>query len=142
VLSTISHLLTVEGEVKEFIEQEEVNHAIQHKCKTRFSLAHSAPIMTTLLGERLRYISDETLAHSIIMGTHDIAAKMDPATKLILEEIGKLGVKLVNGEGNKITITPEDFKRFWKRVNEFTSSSMSGVHYGHYKAAIQDRLPL
>ena len=47
-------------------------------------------------------------------------------------------MKLVNGEGSEIVISPEDFKRFWRRVNEFTSSSMSGVHYGHYKAAILD----
>ncbi|KAL3797760.1 hypothetical protein ACHAW5_003221 [Stephanodiscus triporus] len=94
--------------------------------------------MTTLLGERLRYLSDETLARSIITGTYDFPTELDPATKLILEEIGKLGMKLVTGEGSEIVITPEDFKRFWRRVNEFTSSSMSGVHYGHYKAAIQD----
>jgi hypothetical protein len=80
--------------------------------------------MTTLLGESLRYLSNESLAHSIIMGTHDIPADMDPAKKLILEEIGKLGVKLVNGEGNKIIITPEDLRRFWKKVNEFKWSSM------------------
>ncbi len=43
----------IEGEVNEFIEQEEVEHAIQHECEIRFSLAHSAPIMNTLLGERL-----------------------------------------------------------------------------------------
>jgi hypothetical protein len=54
-----------------------------------------------------------------------------------LEEIGKQGIKLVNEEGTKIIITPEDFQRFWSRVGEFTSSSVSGVHYGHYKAAIQ-----
>jgi hypothetical protein len=96
--------------------------------------------MTTLPGERLCYLFDETLAHSIIMGTYDIPSDMDPATKLILEEIGKLGVKLVNGEGNKIIIMPDDFKHFWKKVNEFMLSSMSGAHYGHYKAAIQDRL--
>jgi hypothetical protein len=67
---------------------------------------------------------------------------MDPATKLILEEIGKLGVKIVNGEGNKIIIMPDDFKRFWRKVNKFTSSSMSGVHYGHYKVATQDETSL
>ncbi len=57
---------------------------------------------------------------------------------MILKEIGKLGIKIVNGDSNEIIITREDFKQFWKKVNEFTSSSMSGVHYGHYKAAIQD----
>ena len=74
------------------------------------------------------------------MGTFKIPYDMDPATRLILKEIGRLGIKLVNGEGNEIIITPEDFKHFWRKVTEFTSSSMSGVHYGHYKAAIQDVL--
>ncbi len=46
--------------------------------------------MKSLLRERLRYLSTETLAKSIIMGTYDIPSDMDPATKLILEEIGKL----------------------------------------------------
>jgi hypothetical protein len=94
--------------------------------------------MKTLLGERLRYLANEALARSIILGTYNIPSDMDPATKLILEEIGKLGVKIVNGEGHGIIITPEDFKRFWQKVSKFTSSSMSRVHYGHYKAAIQD----
>ncbi len=93
--------------------------------------------MTTLLGKRLCYLSDEALARAIITKTYNIPSDMDPATKPILEEIGNLGVKLINGEGMEIVITPEDFKQFWKRVGEFTSSSMSGIYYGHYKAAIQ-----
>jgi hypothetical protein len=128
----------VNREVKEYIIQEDVEQAIQRECEVRFLLAHSAPIMKTLLGERLRYLSNEALARSIILGTNNIPSDMDPATKLILEEISKLGVKIVNGEGHNIIITPEDFKSFWKKVNKFTSLSMSGVHYGHYKVAIQD----
>ena len=62
---------------------------------------------------------------------------MDPATKLILEEIGNLSVKLINEENTEIEITPEDFKQFWKRVGEFMSLLMLGVYYGHYKVAIQ-----
>jgi hypothetical protein len=52
--------------------------------------------MKTLLEERLRYLSNKALARSIIMGTYSIPSDMDPATKLILEEIGKLGIKIVN----------------------------------------------
>ena len=128
----------VNGNVEEYTVQEDVEQAIQRECEVRFTLAHSAPIMKTLLGERLRYLSDESLAKSIIMGTYKIPSDLDPATKLILEEIGRLGAKIINGDESEIVITSEDFKRFWRRVSEFTSSSMSGVHYGHYKAAIQN----
>jgi hypothetical protein len=66
--------------------------------------------MTTLLGEQLQYLSDEALARAIITGTYKIPSDMDPATKLILEEIRKLGIKLINGERTKIIITPEGFQ--------------------------------
>ena len=128
----------VEGEIKEYTVQEDVEQAIQRECEVRFSLAHSTPIMNLLLGEKLQYLSEEALAKAIITGTYEIPTDLDPATAMILKEIGKLGMKIVTGDNNEIIITPEDFKRFWKKVNEFTSSSMSGVHYGHYKAAIQD----
>jgi hypothetical protein len=122
----------IEGEVKEFTVQEDVEYAIQQECEVRFSLAHSAPIMNTLLGEKLRYLSDKSLAKAIITGTYDIPTDMEPTTAMILKEIGTLGMKIVNGNANKIIITPEDFRHFWKKVN--------GVHYGHYEAATQDLL--
>jgi hypothetical protein len=43
----------IEGEVKEYMVQENVEQAIQQECKVGFSLAHSAPIMNSLLGEKL-----------------------------------------------------------------------------------------
>jgi hypothetical protein len=128
----------VDGKVREYVRQEDIERAIQKECKARFSLAHSAPIMSTLLGEQIRYLSDKALARSIIEGKYVIPADMDPASRMILEEIGRLGSKILNGEGGEIIIMPTEFRGFWKRVKEFTSSLMSGVHYGHYKAAIQD----
>jgi hypothetical protein len=127
-----------DGKIREYTRQEDVELAIQRECEARFTLAHSAPVMSSLLGERLHYLSDGELARSIIEGTYVIPADMDPATKMILQEIGKLGSNLLSGQSSEIIITPNDFRSFWKRVNEFTSSSMSGIHYGHYKAAIQD----
>jgi hypothetical protein len=128
------------GKTKEYIIQEDVENAIQRECEIRFSLDHSTPIMSTLLGNRLRYLGDEELAKSIITGTFDIPADLDPATTLILKEIGKMGSKIMNGEGKEKNITQEDFIFFWKKVGEFTSLSSLGVNYGHFKAAIQDQM--
>jgi hypothetical protein len=110
----------IEGEMKEYTAQEDVEQAIQRKCKVRFSLAHSTPIMNLLLEEKLRYLLDAFLAKAIITGTYDIPTNLDPATAIILHKIEKLGMKIVNGDSNEIIITPENFKRFWKKVNKFT----------------------
>ena len=128
----------VDGEVLEYSEQEDIEKVIQDECEVRFTLAHSAPIMTTLLGERLRYLEDKEVARQIITGTFEIPDDIDPATTKILEEIGRMGMKIVNEEGSEIEISPEEFKQFVKRIKEFKSSSMSGIHNGHYKAAVQD----
>ncbi len=58
-----------EGEVKEYTVQENVEQAIQRECQVHFSLAHSAPIINLLLGEKLWYLSDESLVKVIITGT-------------------------------------------------------------------------
>jgi hypothetical protein len=126
--------------IQEYTVQEDMENAIQRECKIRFSLAHSALIMLTLLGKWFRYLADDELAKAIIEGTFKIPAELDPATTLILKEIGKMGVKIMNGEGKEIIITQENFTCFWKKVGEFTSSLRSGVHYGHFKVAIQDQM--
>jgi hypothetical protein len=117
-----------------------VEQAIQRECKVRFSLTHSTPKMNLLLGERLHYLLDESLAEAIVTGTYNIPTNLDPTTVMISQEIGNPGMKIVNGKNNEIIITPEDFKHFLKKVHEYTALSMYGIHYGHYNAAIQDAL--
>ena len=68
--------------------------------------------MKHTLGAKLRYLSGKGVVRSIIEGTYDIPTDLDNATKLILEEIGKLGMKIRNEEGQEIVITSEDFIRF------------------------------
>jgi hypothetical protein len=62
----------LDSKTKDYSIQEDMENAIQRECEVRFSHAHSAPIMLTLLGNRLRYLGDEELARSIITGTFDI----------------------------------------------------------------------
>jgi hypothetical protein len=91
--------------------------------------------MNLLLGKKLHYLLDEFLIKAIITGTYNIPTSLDPSTALILQEIRKLGMMIVNGNNNEIIMTPEHFKHFWKKVNKFTLLSMPGVI-----AKIQDKL--
>ena len=110
--SVIKVQLVINGKTHKYKVQEDVENAIQQECEIRFSLAHSAPIMSTLLGKHLRYLSNKSLAKAIITGTYEITSDMDPTTTLILEEIGRLGIKLVNKEGTELIITPDSGRKY------------------------------
>lgn len=56
---------------------------------------------------------------------------------VILTEIARLGMELVAGNGERFVITPDEFKYYWRKVREKTSSSISKLHIGQYKAACQ-----
>ena len=115
--------------------KEDIEEVVQEECKSRFTLAHNAPIMKHSLAGKLRYLEDEDIARAIVDGTYDIPPELDEATRYILQEIGRMGKEIRKGEVHEITFTTEDFQTFWRKVSEWTTSSMSTMHYGRYKAA-------
>ena len=125
----------VNGEVVEIDNKEAMNAEIQLVTEKRFDLAHSAKITLSSLQEKLGYLSDTEFAKELLGGEAVIPADVDETTTMVLEEIGRLGMEIQNEDGQKFTITPTQFKYFWRKVKESTSSSTSTVHYGHYKAA-------
>jgi hypothetical protein len=104
---------------------------IQEETECRFHLAHSTGITTSSLAKKLGYLSDTDIARQILDGTYDIPDDVDDATALVLEEIARIGLTLQSGEGEKIVVTPEDFRTYWNRVREKTGSSNSKIHFGH-----------
>ena len=125
----------VDGELQTNETQEDMVKCIQEETEYRFLLAHSANITGTTLAEKLGYLSDAQVAEALIKGDMPIPDDVDDVTALILTEISKVGLELIAGTGERITVSPADFKRFWKHVTEKTSSSISTIHFGHYKAA-------
>ena len=77
-------------------------------------------ILSSSQRSNLRSLKDKELARSIMTGTYDIPTDLDEATTFILKEIGKMGLKIANGEGKEIIITPEEYIQFLKKVGEFT----------------------
>ena len=76
----------------------------------------------------------------IVDETYEIPPELDEATKFILQEIGEMGKKTKLCDGHEIIIATEDFQTFWKRVSEWTTSSPSPIHYGHYKAVVKSEI--
>ncbi len=73
--------------------------------------------MNHLLGTKLWYQSNRDIATQIIEGMYKIPMDLDRESAMILEEIGWMGVQIANNDRSPITITPEDFTKFWKQVN-------------------------
>ena len=118
----------VNGELETNTEQEDMVSCIQQETEYRSLLAHSAKTTNTTLAEKLGYLSDAQVAEALIAGKMDIPENVDDVTALIIDEISQLGMKLVAGNGEEITVSPDDFKRYWKQACEKTNSSMSLVH--------------
>ena len=123
-----------DGTIEDSTTKEDTEDFIFAENEYRFQLANDAPISSTKLIEQLGYLADSDIAQQIVEGSFEIPDELDDATALILEEIGRIGVQLSNGEVT-IEITAEEFQYLWKKVRKNTASSVSGIHYGHYKAA-------
>ena len=126
----------VNGSVVTHTDQHNVELSIQRECEARFRLGHSAPISGSLLGDELRYFSDSSVAEQIILGQYEIPTNIDSATTALLISIGELGQSVLSGSTTwDVNITPADCTAYWRRINERTSSSFSGLHHGHWMAA-------
>ena len=129
----------INGITRTYTTKTEVEHSIQLECASRFQLGHDAPIASTLLGDELQYLHDIELAYSILMGTYKIPPHLDNATRLILQEIAKLGKAVLSNAGpSDISISGDNYTRYWQRIKDKTSSSPSGLHITHYKASALD----
>ena len=76
--------------------------------------------MKHTLATKLWCLLDEKVAKCTIEGTYNIPTDLGGATKLILEEIGMMGIKMRNEEGQEIMTTPDDFIWFNKGTFNWT----------------------
>ncbi len=106
----------------------------------QYNQAEEIPFGSEYLGRCIGQSAATAEASAILQGTFhpNKDENLLPETLDILSSLGK-----PLPMGNHITtssITPEDFISTYKIVKENTSSSPSGRHVGHYKAATTDPL--
>ena len=104
----------------------------------RFRLTEGTPLRTEPMLSELGTLAVNTPAvEAILNGTYVIPEDTDDFTREFLLTLMDSSPVLPS---NRLSceITKEDFQLGWKKPKERTSSSISGLHYGHYMAAAKD----
>ena len=112
--------------------QEEVEQAVMANNEARFRLTENTPPMTEPLRSELGFLGNTEAARQILNGTYECPPEVDEYTKAFLAQI-----QVPQQQPQvRLSITSDDYIWYWKKAKERTSSSFSGLHFGHWKAAI------
>ena len=125
----------------EYDDQANVERAIIQNNSTWFHLTEGTPVMQEPLLLHLGYFGDTMVAQQILDGTYECPDGMDNYTREFLQSLQQ-SRHISPDEQIDTDITKEDFQAYWKKARERTFSSMSGLHFGHYKAAVKSALLL
>ncbi len=120
------------GAIMEQTTQDAVEQTILSEIhKKWYMLAGEAPICNGGLFQDFGYMATSPASRAVLDGTYVLPPSSDAATSELFSEISNICC-LVPADSVSITITPLHWKQYWKVVNEETSSSESGIHFGHY----------
>jgi len=109
---------------------------IQQVTERRFELAESASVTSSSLAISVGFLGNTDYAMDLIQGLIPTPEDVDGPTRLVIEEMQRLWSSKSQEHYQAFHITNDDYRTFWRKVNESTSSSISGLHFGVYKAAM------
>ena len=111
--------------------KKEVEEAIMSNNSARFHLTDDTPMMQPDAVDKIGYLADNATAHIVMEGNFTSDDNFDETTNHFLQFISQRE-KLPSIPA---CITSGEFSSYWNSARERTASSMSGRHFGHYKAA-------
>ena len=124
---------------QEFSDKRRVEQAIMQSNAARFCLTEDTPPLQDPLLSDLSYLGITEASKQILAGTYVCPPRVDDFTRDFLSCL-QISQNIPPGDGIHTSITKDDFQRYWWKAWECTSSSVSGLHFGHYKAVARNDL--
>ena len=123
------------GEIAEYSGQARVQEAIFSEIhRKRFFLAEQAPICQGWMRDAFGYLARSPTAEAILNGTYEYPPDFDEPTKELCLACARIRAIVLKDSVSSV-IRREEWSNRWKKANEDTSSSESGLHFGHYRAS-------
>ena len=94
-------------------------------------MAGEAPICNGDLFDAFGYTANTTAGRAVLDGMYVAPDGTNQATLDLFAAVAEI-CQRVPQDSVSICITPQQWKQYWQAVNEETSLSESGLHFGHY----------
>jgi hypothetical protein len=126
--------------VKEATGQDEVEQAIFNEIHgERFYLAEQAPICKGKLRGDFGYTANTPAAQEALAGMYEFPLDCHEGTKDLIMEAAQIR-KLIPANSVDLYVDTVAWRSKWNPTDERTSSSESGLHFGHHIAGAQSNL--
>jgi len=119
------------GKKEHHYTKESIEEACLAEAKARFTQANDTAFMMEPLLLELGIIGVHSVQFDQIAAGNYIAP---PATPTNAQQLLPLLQRPMTLSNRPHQITPEQHKQGWNKAKETMSSSLSSVHFGHYKA--------
>jgi hypothetical protein len=121
-------------EATQITDQPTMEQRIMENNSRWFRLTESTPPMQEPLISQLGYLGNTETASQILNGTYVCPPELETETQLFISALQVTSPTMMASKVST-SVTKEDFKSYWKHARERTSSSLSTIHFGHYKAS-------
>jgi hypothetical protein len=128
------------GGIMERTTKDTVENTIFSKIhEKRYTMAGEAPICNGDLFDQFGYMANTPASRDVLNGKYVAPDNADTATMELFTEIAAIR-KQIPSNSVSIVISPEQWKQYWKAMNEDMSLSESGLHFGHYIAGCKSEM--
>eukprot|EP00956_Cyclotella_meneghiniana_P022017 scaffold40896_cov41-Cyclotella_meneghiniana.AAC.6 len=131
---------TSDGGLEEARTQEEVEHMVWEEIHgKRFYLAEQAPICKGRLRGDFGYMANTNAAKAVLASEYEFPLDGHQGTKDIFDEVARIR-SIVPKNSVSTDLRRPVWKEKWRGSSEKTSSSLSGLHFGHYIAGTSSEI--
>lgn len=132
--------LTVTGEqgqgVQEVTDKEDIERILMQVNKEKFQEANATSFMQDPLRSDVGPRGTTVAAEQILLGTYAVPDSIDENTVNFLQAL-QMPDAVRLSEHVETDISLDEHIKFWRKARESTQSSMSGMHFGFYRATAQ-----
>ena len=128
------------GEWVEVTQPTNLTEAIRQENNRKYSSTNNTPLMEKSYHESLGYLGELVGANDVLNGTYAFPPHADRYERDMLQYLARTE----GAQDLPVLVTDEEYQTAWRVVKEKRSSSLSGRHFGVYKAVTNhpDLLPI